>query len=323
MITDLPPEASSKQLHSPFGVLLVNKPLNWTSHDVVAKVRGLSKQKKIGHSGTLDPLATGVLPLYFGTAGRLIEFMPDTKRYTAEVTLGKQSTTWDAEGEITVTASKGISRQQVEALLEKQFSGVIQQTVPPHAAVKVNGKKLYLYARKNQAVELPVRETTIFEINLLSWDDSSIEHPVATIDIACSSGTYIRSIAKELGDALGCGAYLSGLIRTEHGRFALSDCVDIEQLESQPFENWALLNPLPFLPLPQVALTLETLQKVIYGQKLQPEEYEADFKKNTQVALVFENDVVAIAIVEEKGRIKLGKVLNTEFFVQKLACASV
>jgi tRNA pseudouridine55 synthase len=243
--------------------------------------------------------------------------MPDDKRYTAQITFGKHTTTWDAEGEalVDIKASALTEKDILEAL--EAFKGIIQQTVPPHSAVRVDGKKLYLYARKGQTVELPVRPATIFEINILEFNPA-VDYPSIKLDIHCGSGTYIRSIAKELGDILGVGAYLSGLIRTAHGRFPIEQSIELNKLEELPFESWPLLNPLPFLPLPQIELSKEALQKVVYGQKLETEDYEGDFVKNKKVVLIYQQEVVAIATIEEKDRLNLGKVFRTDYFQEKL-----
>ena len=175
MQTELSPpnQARSKNPDGVFGVVNINKPAGMTSHTVVARVRKIFNLKKVGHSGTLDPAATGVLPTFIGHATRLIEYMPDDKHYEATITFGRATNTWDADGETTSeTSAAAISEQQVTDLLP-QFKGVIQQTVPPFSAVHVNGKKLYHYARAGVEVELPVREATIHEISLKSWDNTN------------------------------------------------------------------------------------------------------------------------------------------------------
>jgi tRNA pseudouridine55 synthase len=291
-----------------FGVINLNKPLHLTSHDVVARVRWKLGIRKVGHCGTLDPLAEGVLPVCVGNATRLIEYFSDDKCYRAEVTLGITTLTWDAEGEIfqTVSASNYTQMQVEEALC--QFQGLIMQQVPPHAAVHVKGKKLYEYARKGIPVELPIRETQIFEMRLAGFQQHNPEHPVVTLEIHCSKGTYIRSIAKALGDNLGCGAFLSALTRTHHGKFSLEESICLEDFLNAPHPEAYLLNPVSYLPLPQFDLSNENMNKVGHGMKLQPDELEQPIRNNQHYLLLYEGLPTAIAIGEASGRLKPLKV---------------
>jgi tRNA pseudouridine55 synthase len=200
-------------------VLLVDKPLEWTSHDVVAKVRNTLKIKKVGHAGTLDPLATGMLILCTGKFTKKInEYMAREKEYTGTFTVGAVTPTYDLESE--PEQQKDYSHVTKELIDEqlKQFIGEIQQVPPTHSAIKQNGKPVYLLARKGVDVKLEPRTITISEFEI-----TNIELPVLHFRVVCSTGTYIRSLANDVGAALGCGAYLSKLCRTRIGEFVIRD----------------------------------------------------------------------------------------------------
>lgn len=235
-----------------FSAINVYKPLGLTSHDVVARLRRVYGLKKIGHLGTLDPLAEGVLPVCLGQATRLIEYFPSDKRYTAEVTLGRTTTTLDREGdEVSCTdcSSLALSEDSLESVLSA-FRGVIQQQVPLYSAVHVGGKKLYELARQGKTADLPVRETTIHALNVLGINTDNPAHPVLSLDVHCSSGTYIRSLARDIGDALGVGAYLSSLVRTQHGHFSIKDSTLLDTIQTAPDPTIFLKNPIAYLDLP-------------------------------------------------------------------------
>lgn len=257
-----------------FAALNVYKPLGMTSHDVVARLRRVYNLKKIGHLGTLDPLAEGVLPVCLGHATRLIEYFPDDKRYRAEVTLGRTTTTLDSEGEELSSmdcSSLELSEARIHEVLAR-FMGTIAQQVPLYSAVHVGGKKLYELARQGKTAELPTREVTIHQLSLLEWRSDDPAHPVLVLDVHCSSGTYIRSLARDIGDALGCGAYMSGLIRTRHGQFDISQSVSLETLQHAEDPSRYLQNPVPFLTLPSLEITSnEEATKLSNGMKIQPD----------------------------------------------------
>lgn len=209
------------------GVLVVDKPVGMTSHDVVQIIRRGTGIRRAGHTGTLDPRASGVLVILIGPAVRLSEYVSASdKRYQATVRLGKSTDTFDSEGRITATASPDrITEMQFEEALE-QFVGEIQQVPPPYSAIKVQGRKAYEMARGGEEVELEPRTINVYSLELLEWAP-----PEAVIDVFCSSGTYVRSLANDLGAALGCGAYLVGLRRTKSGRFTLRDAVPLRRLQ--------------------------------------------------------------------------------------------
>jgi tRNA pseudouridine55 synthase len=209
------------------GLFVIDKPQGLTSHDVVARVRRITGQKKAGHAGTLDPLATGVLPVVLGKATRLVEYLADAgKAYRAVLVLGATTGTYDREGPLTPTENAVMpSAGEVEKALEA-FRGEIDQLPPMHSAVKVGGKRLYELARKGAEVERAPRRVTISRLDLEAYDPPSM-----TIYVECSKGTYIRSLAHDLGSALGTGAYLDALVRTRHGPFALDSAITLEGLE--------------------------------------------------------------------------------------------
>ncbi len=209
------------------GILNVNKPRGKTSFSVVALVRRLTGEKRVGHAGTLDPMATGVLPVCIGQATRLVEYMMDTtKTYRAEIELGITTDTYDAEGKVTQKAdASGINRNQVETALST-FLGEITQIPPAYSAVKYHGKPSYALARAGIAVVPKKRLARIDRIEVIDW-----QPPVVTVEIDCGKGTYIRSLANDLGQTLGCGAYLKNLVRLRCGIFDITDSVTLDGLE--------------------------------------------------------------------------------------------
>ena len=214
------------------GVLVVAKPVGPTSHDVVGLVRRLSATKRVGHGGTLDPFASGVLPVVLGKATRLVEFhLGDRKRYRATVCFGASSTTDDLEGALTPAAGPAPTLESVETALDR-FRGEIEQRPPAYSAIKVAGRRAYALARAGQDVELQARRVTIHELAIVSWDGSRADEPVAIVDVACSAGTYVRSLARDLGEAVGSGAYLGALTRTASGPFTLEDAIELDAVRA-------------------------------------------------------------------------------------------
>ncbi len=209
------------------GVLVIDKPTGMTSHDVVNIVRRGTGIRRAGHTGTLDPRASGVLVVLVGPAVRLSEYISASdKRYQAIIRMGTATDTYDAEGAFTrENTVVDITEEQFEAELKK-FEGEVVQTPPAYSAVKVNGKKAYEMAREGKEVELEPRIIQVHHLEVLEWAT-----PEVVIDVHCSSGTYIRSLANDLGEALGCGAYLVGLRRTKNGRFSLRDSVPLRKLK--------------------------------------------------------------------------------------------
>lgn len=274
-----------------FGFLNIYKPKGLTSHDVVARLRKITKVRQIGHTGTLDPFATGVLPICIGKATRLIEYLDDDKEYLATVQFGKNTATYDLEGEITATFDKKVTEEDVKNAL-KDFEGEISQIPPIYSAIKVNGKKLYDYARQGQDIEIKPRKVTISKIELKEFDKTSQS---AKITVACSKGTYIRSIAYDLGAKLGCGGYLTALERTKAGKFQVNTAIKLEDLTevSQIVEN--LINPLDMLNIPIHNLSENERERVSHGMSI----CNSDFPDSDIVILSYGGRIYAIGKVEQ------------------------
>ncbi len=274
-----------------FGFLNIYKPKGLTSHDVVARLRKITKVRQIGHTGTLDPFATGVLPICIGKATRLIEYLDDDKEYLATVQFGKNTATYDLEGEITATFDKKVTEEDVKNAL-KDFEGEISQIPPIYSAIKVNGKKLYDYARQGQDIEIKPRKVTISKIELKEFDKTSQS---AKITVACSKGTYIRSIAYDLGAKLGCGGYLTALERTKAGEFQVNTAIKLEDLTevSQIVEN--LINPLDMLNIPIHNLSENERERVSHGMSI----CNSDFPDSDIVILSYGGRIYAIGKVEQ------------------------
>jgi tRNA pseudouridine55 synthase len=201
------------------GVLVVDKPVGPTSHDMVDLTRRLTGVRRVGHGGTLDPFAAGVLPVFIGRATRLVEYhMADDKAYRAMIAFGATSTTDDLDGELTVGEAPAPDREAVEAALAP-FRGRISQVPPDHSAVRIQGRHAYELARGGERPVLSARDVEIRRLDLVAWDPADPGRPTATVEIACSAGTYIRAIARDLGASLGCGAYLVALTRSRSGPF--------------------------------------------------------------------------------------------------------
>ncbi|WP_373975448.1 tRNA pseudouridine(55) synthase TruB [Chitinibacter sp. SCUT-21] len=245
------------------GVLLLDKPFGFSSTGALNKCRWLLQAEKGGHTGVLDPYATGLLPLCFGEATKFAQRMLDAdKAYRAHVRFGETSTTLDAEGEITVTGVAPDSIDAVKAAIAK-FIGPIQQTPPMYSALKVAGKPMYEYAREGIELERKSREITIYDIELISY-----QAPDLVIDVRCSKGTYIRVLAQDLGEALGCGAYLTGLRRTLTGGFKLEDAISLDEfiaLEMDAREQLLLSADSLLSNLPSMNLSDEQVEKICHG----------------------------------------------------------
>jgi tRNA pseudouridine55 synthase len=229
------------------GFLNLNKPAGFTSHDCVARVRRILRTKKVGHGGTLDPLATGVLPIAIGKATRLLPYLPNDKAYQAVIRFGISTSTDDLEGKI--LASPGAPTLQLGAIEQAipSFIGEITQIPPIYSAIQVNGQRLYKLARAGETVEVPARQVQVQSIDMHHWQPG--EYPELTIDIACGGGTYIRSIARDLGIAVGTVATLANLVRTKSCNLELAASISLPDLEQAiDFQPTAPLMALPHLP---------------------------------------------------------------------------
>jgi tRNA pseudouridine55 synthase len=247
------------------GVLLVNKPKGMTSHDCVQKIRKLLRIKKIGHTGTLDPEVSGVLPICIGKATKIAEYLTGTeKTYEGEVTLGFSTTTEDATGDIVERQSidRVILKQEIEKIF-KQLTGDIEQTPPMYSAVKVKGKRLYEYAREGIEVERPTRKVTIFDLQLLDDREEYIGEEISfRFKVTCSKGTYIRTLAVMIGEKLGYPAHMSDLIRTASGHFTIDQCLNLDEIEKK-WEKGILIDDLI-----SIENALSHLPKMIINDKL-------------------------------------------------------
>ncbi len=208
------------------GIIIVNKPEGWTSHDIVAKLRRILGERRIGHGGTLDPMATGVLPVFVGRATRAVEFMENAdKEYIAALRLGVSTDTQDTTGNVISEKPANISRDELEAVLDK-FRGEIEQLPPMYSAIKVDGKKLYEYARKGAEIERKTRKITIHELEIAGQrEDGDF-----LLRVVCSKGTYIRALCSDIGDALGCGGAMSALVRSRAGAYRIEEAHRMEDI---------------------------------------------------------------------------------------------
>ena len=216
------------------GILNINKPEGPTSFNIVSRIKKLTGEKRVGHAGTLDPAASGVLPICFGHGTRVIEYLMDsTKDYRAEIEFGKTTDTYDATGSITSSKdSSFVDKNQIETILNT-FLGEIQQVPPIFSALKHKGKPYYELARVGIDIEIPSRSVTIHNVTVRDW-----QPPVVTIDVTCGKGTYIRSIAHDLGQIIGCGAYMKSLVRRKYGPFSIDNSISSDELEQVRTENY-------------------------------------------------------------------------------------
>lgn len=258
------------------GILVVHKPAGPTSHDVVALVRRLAATKRVGHGGTLDPFAAGVLPVFLGHGTRVVEYhVGDRKAYRATVCFGASSTTDDLDGELTPSVGSAPSREVVDGALPG-LTGTISQRPPAYSAIKVGGRRAYAMARAGEAVELAPRVVTIHALDVVSWDGTDPDRPIAVIDVACSAGTYVRALARDLGESVGSAAYLGALTRTASGQFTLAAAVPLENIRAAAADGPAGLLPL-LRPIddgldafPTVTLKPDEVAAIARGQFVRP-----------------------------------------------------
>lgn len=285
-----------------FGFINIYKPAEMTSFDVIAILRKITGIRQIGHGGTLDPFATGVLPVCIGKATKLIEYLDDDKEYIAAIKFGADTDTYDLEGQITKTYDKKISKEELLFVL-KDFDGEIEQFPPKYSAIKVNGRKLYEYARKGQQVEIKPRKVFISEIKLLDFDEKNQN---AKILIGCSKGTYIRSVAYDIGQKLNCGGHLIALERTKAGRFCVKDAVKLDGIKDITDVEKNLINPLDILPQEKYELNLAEKERVIHGM---PIEYIGCGLTDNIVFLVCSGKMVGVGLTDG-NKIKVKKVFE-------------
>jgi tRNA pseudouridine55 synthase len=287
------------------GFLNIDKPVDWTSHDVVAKARKLLGIKRIGHSGTLDPFATGVLPLAIGPATRLIRFLPKSKKYQAEINLEFTTDTDDLTGLKLRDTNKNESQTVFQAKLQK-FKGTIDQIPPLYSAKKINGKKLYELMREGQALDLTQLEpkkVTIKEINLISFD-----YPLAVFEVSCSEGTYIRSIARDLG------GHLTKLRRLESNGFYINTCVRFEDLQDGDLDiEDLILDVKDYLDLPQLSFGSKNVLALQQGQMIKLEDHNQNFVEKLDK---LDQEQSYITCLDETGElVGIASILINEKFI--------
>jgi tRNA pseudouridine55 synthase len=273
------------------GILNIDKPGGLTSHDVVQAVRRLTGIRRVGHTGTLDPLATGVLLLCIGRATRLSEYLiGEDKRYEAVIRLGQETNTYDAEGDIVTEKAVTVGEEAIEAALSR-FRGPISQLPPMFSAVKVGGRPLYKMARQGVELERPSREVTIYQLDVMDWTP-----PDLCLDITCSSGTYIRSLAHDLGQELGCGGHIVRLRRTAVGHFSVEQAVPLQELTA---ENWIeKLQPADSAAahLPAVQFSNEETAALQLGQRT-AQAIDSSLSPTASLARAYNADGLFIGIV--------------------------
>lgn len=247
-----------------FGFLNINKPSGITSNRVITILRKITGIKQIGHAGTLDPLASGVLPVAIGKASKLIDYLPENKEYTAGIFLGKTSDTYDTEGNVKETGFRKIEQEEIEKVLPF-FKGNVFQIPPAYSAVHYNGKRLYELARNGIIPEdIPKREITIYKNEIISFD---YENQILKLNIACSKGTYIRTIVHDIGQMLGCGGVMFELIRTKSSGFCINNAINLSDDLTKDTLSKQLINPASVISIPIYELNDEENQKIINGNK--------------------------------------------------------
>ena len=298
------------------GIIILDKPEDFTSFDMVAKMRRLLGTRKVGHAGTLDPMATGVLPIFVGRATKCCDILPNqNKRYTATFQLGYTTDTLDATGRVLTRTEVSATKEDVEKALES-FRGEIMQLPPMYSAIKLNGKRLYDLARQGIEIEREKRPVTITELELLSADDT--QH-IYQIDVACSKGTYIRTLCADIGEALGCGAIMTALRRTEAAGFSIADSITLEEAEKLSEEGTLTERLLPirtvFESLP--ALHLASRQQTLFQNGVKLDLARLNEMKTMQgytgdIRVMGEDDVfLGISVADwENGELKMKKLFS-------------
>jgi tRNA pseudouridine55 synthase len=246
------------------GLICVDKPAGLSSHDVVREVRRLTGIRRVGHTGTLDPTATGVLLICIGRATRLAEYVVGLpKQYETTIRLGQETDTYDSEGNILAERPVTVTRSALLKALDR-FRGPIDQTPPMFSAVKRGGQPLYKHARRGEVLPRPPRRVTIYELELLAW-----ESPDLQVKVVCSTGTYIRSLAHDLGQELGCGGHVRALRRTAVGRFVVADAVALGDLSAANWPAFLLPPDAAVSHLPALTLTAEEARDLLFGRQVE------------------------------------------------------
>lgn len=278
-----------------FGFLNINKPKGITSFDVIYKLRHLLGIKKIGHGGTLDPMACGVLPVGVGDATRLLEYLEGEKKYIGKIKFGEISKTYDEEGEKTFIKEPDFNIDELKSTLEC-FTGKISQKPPMYSAIKIKGQKLYNLARQGIEIEVPERKVEIYDIKILNFN-----LPFVEVEVTCSEGTYIRSLANDIGEKMKCGAYLADLKRTYASGFSIENSCELENIGE-------IINPLDILKMPKYELSDDEFQKIKNGNSIK---INSDFN-NKKIMLIYQKKLVSISRISDKI-IKVEKVFKRNF----------
>lgn len=273
-----------------FGFLNVNKPKGMTSHKVISILRKITGIKQIGHAGTLDPIACGVLPIAIGKCSKLIDYLPTDKSYKVAMYLGKVSDTYDTEGNITETNFRKITLAEIESILPI-FRGDVEQIPPAFSAVHYNGKRLYELARQGKIpADIPSRKISIYKNDLIDFD---YENQILRLDISCSKGTYIRTIVNDIGQELGCGAVMFELIRTSSASMNIENSLELNENTSNEKIKKALISPEKILEINKISINDQEYKKVTNGNY---------FKNSSECLgdslLLYKEKVVALAFAK-------------------------
>ncbi|MBQ8788053.1 MAG: tRNA pseudouridine(55) synthase TruB [Oscillospiraceae bacterium] len=296
------------------GILPVKKPAGFTSFDVIGKLRGVTKTRKIGHSGTLDPMATGVLPLFFGGATKCCDLLPnEDKRYVADVKFGIVTDTQDTTGRVLKESESHVSKAEFEEVF-RGFIGKQLQLPPMYSAVKVNGRPLYDLAREGKVVERAQKEIEVYDIKLLEFDEHA---QTAKIEVSCGKGTFIRTLINDMGEKLGCGASMSALERTMAAGFEVSECYTISEIEEMMKEGTFEEHLIPierlYEDLPK--LILSDFDKRLYRSGVPLELRKRGWGGIFGNIAVFDESGMLLGISfmdEEANELKLRKMMNTD-----------
>lgn len=291
------------------GMIGINKPKGFTSFDVIAKLRGILKIKRLGHSGTLDPMATGVLPVFVGNATKACDMVKGFKTYVADFKFGQTTDTQDITGKVLTESDKAVTLKELKEVIP-EFTGKIMQLPPMYSAVQVNGKRLYDLARQGIEVERKPREIEVEKIDLLQYDEKS---RTGKVKIICGKGTYIRTIINDIGEKLGCGGVMTALERTADGGFFIADCYTLEQIQTAKDENCLekLIIPIEYAFKNLDRIRLNEVQTRMYknGVKLDLARIN-NIKSDIRDYAVYgyDNNFIGTAIAEhENGVLRVGK----------------
>lgn len=293
------------------GLLLIDKPKNKTSHDIVDIVRRKTSQKKVGHSGTLDPMATGLLVMMLGKATRLLPYLADDKEYEGTIRFGITTDTLDADGKELTRSTCSVDSVMLQNVASS-FVGEIDQVPPMVSAIKIDGKPLYKLAREGKEVERKARRVSIYALDILDLDERS-DHPKVDFRVACSKGTYVRVLAFDIGEKLGCGAHLDGLRRTMSGKFNLDKAITVDELNDlsmDELKNRYLISPRDALDNTEVVVDEHGEQDIGQGRSVKPGALIDGLDRSSDLSFASvigpSGDLIAVAAIStDDGEIRL------------------